>query len=413
MSAMALITNFRCVVATSLLAAALAMLCWRRANKNSQSVAADDADAGADYFGPRPKDEIIVLEPQLDLLLIGVQREFRAQAHRMPILSRHLLLEGVEPSSVPPAELFEDLHLTADVKVAAQRGLGSPGAVMRRLGVLPPAACARLRAAVDAERQQKSDTVDGAPDEQLNLSADRLDELIDDASASAALWKLPAEFAASAASRAIDDEQLCELRGGLSSARGEAEIFVRRYASDSRPWNPFHTDSSALTINLALADDGAFVGGELLACYDGQVRRLERSEGEATVHASSLLHGVKLLSSGVRYSLIIFVGRPANAAPPGHFFEPRAEVAALAAIMADAQFLARCDGVLGTPAVASMRQAYGRLQARGEALAPTLKAVVLRYGAPHLQPTSILANAWTNDAVCWSLRTLLRYAEEI
>ena len=33
---------------------------------------------------------------------------------------------------------------------------------------------------------------------------------------------------------------------------------------------------------------------------------IRRAEGEATVHSSSLLHGVTRMRSGVRYSLIMF-----------------------------------------------------------------------------------------------------------
>ena len=44
---------------------------------------------------------------------------------------------------------------------------------------------------------------------------------------------------------------------------------------------------------------------------DGEVRRLPRGTGDATVHTSSLMHGVTRMTSGVRYSLIIFV--PGNA----------------------------------------------------------------------------------------------------
>ena len=97
-----------------------------------------------------------------------------------------------------------------------------------------------------------------------------------------------------------------------------------------RPWNPFHTDSSRLTINVALDPPGRYTGGTLLGCFDAQVvplprlclgrssgvsrvhlgciscasrvrisgastrqvRPLPRGEGDATTHESTLLHGV-------------------------------------------------------------------------------------------------------------------------
>ena len=46
---------------------------------------------------------------------------------------------------------------------------------------------------------------------------------------------------------------------------------------------------------------------------DGEVQCVERDEGEATVHLSSLLHGVGAMrGSGVRYSLIVFLHRRAD-----------------------------------------------------------------------------------------------------
>ena len=41
--------------------------------------------------------------------------------------------------------------------------------------------------------------------------------------------------------------------------------------------------------------------------YAGHVQRIARAEGEATLHASTLLHGVsRMAGDGVRYSLILF-----------------------------------------------------------------------------------------------------------
>ena len=56
-----------------------------------------------------------------------------------------------------------------------------------------------------------------------------------------------------------------------------------------RPWNPFHTDSSRLTINVALDPPGRYTGGTLLGCFDAQVVPLPRlclgrSSGVSRVH---------------------------------------------------------------------------------------------------------------------------------
>ena len=57
---------------------------------------------------------------------------------------------------------------------------------------------------------------------------------------------------------------------------------------------------------VALAADARHEGGRLLALCDGRVQAVERAEGEATIHPSTLLHGVSRMRAGVRYSLIIF-----------------------------------------------------------------------------------------------------------
>ena len=80
-------------------------------------------------------------------------------------------------------------------------------------------------------------------------------------------------------------------------------------------------------INVALSDDDDFVGGRLLGVFDGAVQAVGRSEGDATVHTSSLLHGVSRMRSGVRYSLICFVpgavGRPRCARDTPRTHPPR------------------------------------------------------------------------------------------
>ena len=44
--------------------------------------------------------------------------------------------------------------------------------------------------------------------------------------------------------------------GGHDHQPLRAQIFVRRYTPDSRPWNPFHVDSAAVTVNVALSAGG-------------------------------------------------------------------------------------------------------------------------------------------------------------
>ena len=107
------------------------------------------------------------------------------------------------------------------------------------------------------------------------------------------------------------DETDCEA-GAASELR---EMFVRRYSVDTRPWNPFHTDAYELTANIALSPDDAHGGGVLLGVYDGQVQPILRGEGGATVHSSKLLHAVSRMTTGTRYSLILFFDRRERVGP--------------------------------------------------------------------------------------------------
>ena len=173
-------------------------------------------------------------------------------------------------------------------------------------------------------------------------------------------------------------------------------------------------DSSALTINVALIDDDSYGGGDMLACYAGAVRKIARSEGEASVHASTLLHGVSMMTSGVRYSLIIFVGGAVLPYEKVALDWP-AEASALGTLMVDEAFLGRCESICGANATEAMRSRYERLRG-GEGLGRVVERVVEHYGAPHLQPTEILAKVGAGqgmrDGACWSLRALLSYADD-
>ena len=101
--------------------------------------------------------------------------------------------------------------------------------------------------------------------------------------------------------------------GAESSHTSISGIFARRYAAagGEQPWTSFHFDNAAVTVNVALTDDADLAGGgRLLGVYGGAVHAIERKEGDATVHSSSLLHGVaRVHGASVRYSLILFFAR--------------------------------------------------------------------------------------------------------
>ena len=110
----------------------------------------------------------------------------------------------------------------------------------------------------------------------------------------------------------------------------------------------------------------------------------------------------------MRYSLIVFVGRRAEDATSAA--DGAAEAEALAALLADDEFGERCIRALGAAGAATARARYARLRERGD-LGVAVERVVARYNAPHLRPTEI--GKGTVDAVAFSLRALLTYAEEL
>jgi predicted 2-oxoglutarate/Fe(II)-dependent dioxygenase YbiX len=67
--------------------------------------------------------------------------------------------------------------------------------------------------------------------------------------------------------------------------------------------------SAEVTVNVALTDEAEHTGGRLLALYGGRVQEISRREGDATIHSSSLLHGVSRTVRGIRYSFIMFYAR--------------------------------------------------------------------------------------------------------
>ena len=346
-----------------------------------------------DVVGPQLPHVLPTLPEGLSGQLHGVQPDFLWQAQRMPNISRRLLLEHADPHSVAPSLLLEELQLPAETV-----SLGAP--VLRRPGLLSDDACATLRDAVDHDHREKPDSVDGAPDHQLNLSREQLVALIGTATVEA-LWSLPVE-----------------LQGEATTPLVDAQIFVRRYTPETRPWNPWHVDSAAVTINVALSDDASCDGGELLALHKDVISTIARGEGDATVHSSTLLHAVSRLVSGVRYSLIIFIGMSERKLPFELQFDAASRVAeaqALAMLMADEQVAAVASATLGLEQWAALQILHEELVQSETPLGDRIEAAVQRYAAPHLRPANILQRlrAGTAGAAAWSLRALLRYAHEM
>lgn len=243
--------------------------------------------------------------------------DFVNQARRMALPIRRLIVCGTPPSEVTAAAVVHALRLplsqfrSAVHCVRASSGACGHSLLQRQQRCLDGAACARLRAAVDASAATNADSVDGLPDHQLDFrSLAELEGLIG-AESIQTLQRIPEAFYAAARVTAADGKAPHVEETQPSYQRlVVSQIFVRRYAPSQRPWFGFHRDTGPLTVNIALADDACHRGGRLLGIMDGAVHEIERQEGEATIHPSTLLHGVSRMlpggTSDARYSLICF-----------------------------------------------------------------------------------------------------------
>ena len=290
--------------------------------------------------------------------------EFEAQTSRMAPTHRALVLENVDPSTVTVAELMADLGTEFRSADAMQQFMDAATKVFKPIvlrGALSPGACATLRRAVDNNRRMDPDSVDQCPEHHLSFSREQLEMTIGPRDFQR-LLRLPRDYLnlerkAMLATRCtqhapvrrpevdgnhfesgaedepepfmphirkqLQRQEEVQQQQSASSSVNEVlpeevetedqyavqtleESFVRRYSADTRPLNPFHRDRYRVTINVALSAHEDHGGGHLLGVFDGQIHRMDRSEGDATVHNSDLVHAVSAVTSGTRYSLIMF-----------------------------------------------------------------------------------------------------------
>ncbi|KAJ1453477.1 hypothetical protein M885DRAFT_524421 [Pelagophyceae sp. CCMP2097] len=223
---------------------------------------------------------------------------FDRHAKSFPLIVQRLLLENCDPAG----ESVDDLRRA--LGLPARDDAGAAVAHLARL--LPREACEALRSAVDAAEDSEADSVDGLPDHQVDVGLDEIEALVGRDHARS-LLRAVATFAP-------------RLEAPKS---GDVRCFVRRYSATTRPWNPFHTDTATVTLNVSLCDDESFCGGHLLVCDGAEIRRVRRGEGDATVHSAALLHGVSRVTSGARYSLIVFVDGEMRKRGPAATKRPR------------------------------------------------------------------------------------------
>lgn len=246
--------------------------------------------------------------------------QWRERAREMSPLTRRLLVLDTAPSAVDAAALLrettESAPLTKYMAARAALHAEEPAALLRVARVLDAAACARLRAAVDANGTASVDSVDRLREHVLYVRAPELRQMLGDAALDA-LLALPRRFLQG--TRPPPPPQTKE--GTHRSKRGRVprpppgsqhalfDCFLRRYsaaADGDQLLTSFHMDTADVTVNVALTDDAQIEGGVLLGVYGHGVHSIVRAEGDATVHSSSLLHGVTRMRAGTRYSMIMF-----------------------------------------------------------------------------------------------------------
>eukprot|EP00928_Gymnodinium_smaydae_P065039 TRINITY_DN48240_c0_g1_i1.p1 TRINITY_DN48240_c0_g1~~TRINITY_DN48240_c0_g1_i1.p1 ORF type:complete len:453 (+),score=74.57 TRINITY_DN48240_c0_g1_i1:1-1359(+) len=378
---------------------------------------------------------------------VDLSGDWIMQVERMPVSMRALLVEGRDPSIASLTELIGDLQaagvrIDESLSAMAERGEVDPGSepadgpgsslVLNHTGVLDAQGCSALRSAVDAHLGPSgdasgthADSVDGAPAHQLNLNEEKLEHIVGKDNAGRVL-KMASEYWLRVGFRREDDK--CD--SVPESIQRPREVFVRRYGPETRPWIPFHCDRAAVTVNVALGNDDEFDGGELLVATPAgrpRLRIISRNAGDATVHSSDLLHGVRMMTSGVRYSLIIFFGnsseeREQSEVDSSGFAGAENQTAQGAAfrllLASDAQIEA-CGRVLGHERLSSRELVSwsnlvalqaGETEIEAEArIGMRVEEVVKSFNAPYLRPTAILAAVEETPAAWWSLAALLSY----
>ena len=81
-------------------------------------------------------------------------------------------------------------------------------------------------------------------------------------------------------------------------------IYIRKYAPQTRSSLATHLDKSKLSFTAALND--GYTGGEFFYIdVDDDEQTVTLKKGDAVVFGGDLLHGVKPMQEGVRYSLVM------------------------------------------------------------------------------------------------------------
>lgn len=202
------------------------------------------------------------------------------------VLARRLLHNQLPPSAVNARTLVHSLPMDADSVSRALVALEGRAPLRTERAVLSPAQCkALIRWARPRIDGRTLDSVDGEPECQVTVDVCALRTLLGNETVG----------------------RLCAL--GVSDDRKPRpySAFVRKYSPTTRRvLLPFHVDTNAYTLNLALTADADVRGGRLLALHEGRVRELPRAAGDAVLHDRHVCHAVTAVREGTRFSLVLF-----------------------------------------------------------------------------------------------------------
>lgn len=81
---------------------------------------------------------------------------------------------------------------------------------------------------------------------------------------------------------------------------------VLRRCAEVGKFIDFHVDAAPVTLQMALNGEKDYGGGRLVYLHDDLLESPSRPKGTITIHENDIVHGVTMLTSGVRYSLYLF-----------------------------------------------------------------------------------------------------------
>lgn len=213
---------------------------------------------------------------------------FQRAKWMMPSIVERALIN--QDADVDPYQLLSRLDISTKDRLMAEQALEQTDAVAT-VPVLTAAQCAKLRNLIHNKIQNDGiDNVDGCPDWQVNIHESKLQKILGKKTFEK-LTQIPTM---------LNPQQVSHKH------YSRIGVFIRMYSTSKRPWMPFHSDGNDFTLNVALNSDTDFTGGRLMALHNEELQIIERREGDVTYHKGTVYHGVSAITSGTRYSMIMF-----------------------------------------------------------------------------------------------------------